>query len=546
MSNAIVEVPFPENEPIYDYEPGSLRRASLQSRLEALAGETVDIPCVIGGREVRTGNTAPCVMPHAHGHVLGQYHVPGEQEVADAIESSAAAWREWSRAPWEDRVAVFLKMASLLAGPHRDTINAATMLGLSKNVFQSEIDAACELIDFWNFNAFYAQGIYEEQPPHSPSGMWNQVENRPLEGFVFAVTPFNFVSIAANIPTAPVLMGNVALWKPSANAVYPTWFLMQLFREAGLPDGVVNYLPGPGAEIGPQVMAHPDLAGIHFTGSTSTFQTMWQTVGANIKNYKTYPRLVGETGGKDFIVAHESAEVDALAIAILRGAFEYQGQKCSAVSRVYIPSTIWDAVRERYTAEVASIQMGDVRDFGNFMNAVIDERAFKKITGYIEGAKVDADAEILTGGGYDDRTGWFIEPTTIVTTNPKYRTMCEEIFGPVVTIYIYNAAQWTETLELVDSTSPYALTGAVMATDRAAVLEARAALTYAAGNFYINDKPTGAVVGQQPFGGGRASGTNDKAGSPLNLMRWTSPRTVKENFLPPRDYRYPFMGAGGN
>ncbi|MDP7051483.1 MAG: L-glutamate gamma-semialdehyde dehydrogenase [Verrucomicrobiota bacterium] len=543
MSNAIVQVPFPQNEPIYDYEPGSSRRDSLKERLDALAAETVDIPCIIGGREVRTGNTAPCVMPHDHGHVLGQFHQPGEKEVAAAIEASTLAWREWSRMPWEDRAAVFLKMASLLAGSHRDTINAATMLGLSKNVFQAEIDAACELIDFWNFNAFYAQGIYAAQPPHSPPGMWNQVENRPLEGFVFAVTPFNFTSIAANLPTAPVLMGNVALWKPSANAVYPTWFLMQLFREAGLPDGVINYLPGRGAQIGPQAMAHPDLAGIHFTGSTATFQSMWQTVGANIKNYRSYPRIVGETGGKDFIIAHESADVEAVATAILRGAFEYQGQKCSAVSRVYIPSNIWDEVRERYVPGVAGLKMGDVRDFGNFMNAVIDERAFKKITGYIDAAKADEEAQVITGGGYDDSQGWFIEPTTILTANPKYRTMCEEIFGPVVTIHVYDPAQWSQTLELVDGTSPYALTGAVFATEREAVLEARVALTHAAGNYYINDKPTGAVVGQQPFGGGRASGTNDKAGSPLNLLRWTSQRTVKENFIPPKDYRYPFMGA---
>ncbi len=543
MSNAIVQIPFPQNEPIYDYEPGSPRRDSLKGRLEALAAETVDIPCLIGGREVRTGNTAPCVMPHDHGHVLGQFHQPGEKEVVAAIEAATSAWREWSRTPWEDRAAVFLKMASLLVGSHRDTVNAATMLGLSKNVFQSEIDAACELIDFWNFNAFYAQEIYADQPPHSPSGMWNQVENRSLEGFVFAVTPFNFTSIAANLPTAPVLMGNVALWKPSPNAVYPTWFLMKLFREAGLPDGVINYLPGPGEQIGAQVMAHPALAGIHFTGSTATFQSMWQTVGPNIKNYRSYPRIVGETGGKDFIIAHESADTEALATAILRGAFEYQGQKCSAVSRGYIPSNIWDEVRERYVPEVASVKMGDVRDFSNFMNAVIDERAFKKITGYIDGAKADEEAEIITGGGYDDSQGWFIEPTTILTTNPKYRTMCEEIFGPVVTIYVYDPAQWSQTLELVDGTSPYALTGAVFATDREAVLEARVALTHAAGNFYINDKPTGAVVGQQPFGGGRASGTNDKAGSPLNLLRWTSQRTVKENFTPPKDYRYPFMGA---
>jgi len=541
MSNAIVKVPFPENEPVQSYAPGSPKRSRLKSRLDELVGQEIDIPLIIGGREVRTGNIAPCVMPHDHGHVLGHYHLPEEKEVAMAIKASQEAWREWSRTPWEDRAAVFLKMASLLAGPHRDTLNAATMLGLSKNVFQAEIDAACELIDFWNFNAYYAQQIYAEQPPHSPPGIWNQVENRPLEGFVFAVTPFNFTSIAGNLPTAPVLMGNTSIWKPSANAVYPTWFLMQLFSEAGMPDGVINFLPGSGRKIGPQVMAHPSLAGIHFTGSTTTFQEMWRTVGSNIENYKTYPRIVGETGGKNFILAHESANVDALVTAMVRGAFEYQGQKCSAVSRAYVPSSIWNEVRDKYTAEVATIRVGDVRDFINLMNAVIDERAFKRITGYIDAAKQSAEAEILTGGGYDDSRGWFIEPSTIVTTNPQYPTMCEEIFGPVLTLYVYDPKEWEPTLRLVDETSPYALTGAVFATDRRAIAEASVALTHAAGNFYINDKPTGAVVGQQPFGGSRASGTNDKAGSALNLMRWTSQRTIKETFAPPVDYRYPFM-----
>ena len=531
----------PANEPILDYAPGSPERAALQAELERQLATVVEVPCIVDGEAVFTGNTVEQVVPHNHGHVLAKVHLAGKAEIEDACAAAVAAQEEWISLGLEARAAIFERCADLLAGDWRYRVNAATMLNQSKTVFQAEVDAACELIDFWNFNAHYAQQIYAEQPPHSPPGIWNQVENRPLEGFVFAVTPFNFTSIAGNLPTAPVLMGNTSIWKPSANAVYPTWFLMQLFSEAGMPDGVTNFLPGSGREIGPQVMAHPSLAGIHFTGSTTTFQEMWRTVGSNIENYKTYPRIVGETGGKNFILAHESANVDALVTAMVRGAFEYQGQKCSAVSRAYVPSSIWNEVRDKYTAEVATIRVGDVRDFINLMNAVIDERAFKRITGYIDAAKQSAEAEILTGGGYDDSRGWFIEPCTIVTTNPQYPTMCEEIFGPILTLYVYDPKEWEPTLRLVDETSPYALTGAVFATDRRAIAEASVALTHAAGNFYINDKPTGAVVGQQPFGGSRASGTNDKAGSALNLMRWTSQRTIKETFAPPVDYRYPFM-----
>ena len=432
-------------------------------------------------------------------------------------------------------------MAKLLAGPYRDVINAATMLNMSKNAFQAEIDSACELIDFWNFNAWFAQELYKHQPMYSPDGIKNTTEHRALEGFVFAVTPFNFTSIAGNLPTAPALMGNVALWKPASSAVYPAYFLMKLFKEAGLPDGVINFIPGPGSTVGPRVMKHPALAGVHFTGSTAVFQNMWTTVGNNIENYISYPRIVGETGGKDFCIAHKTADVDGLATAMVRGAFEFQGQKCSALSRAYIPNTIWDGVKTKYLSEVATIKMGDPEDFTNFVNAVIDKSAFDTITGYIDYVKNADDAEIISGGKYDDSTGYFIEPTTVVTTDPNFKTMEEEIFGPVLTIYIYDPKDWDKTLKLVDSTSPYALTGAVFAKDREAIRQASKALNHSAGNFYINDKPTGAVVGQQPFGGGRASGTNDKAGSMFNLVRWVSQRTIKETYEPPKDYRYPFM-----
>ncbi|NQV37863.1 MAG: L-glutamate gamma-semialdehyde dehydrogenase [Candidatus Marinimicrobia bacterium] len=541
MANAKVTVPKAVNEPIKSYGPGSPEKVSLKTKLAELSNTTIEIPLIINGKEVRTGNTANCVMPHNHNHVLGTYHLASEVEVHEAIRVSQKAWKEWSTTPWEHRVSVFKKMASLLQGPYRDTLNAATMLNVSKNAYQAEIDSACELIDFYNFNAWYAEEIYEQQPPISPDGLWNTVQHRPLEGFVFAVTPFNFVSIAGNLPTAPVLMGNVALWKPASSAVYPTYFLMKMFKEAGLPDGVINFIPGPGSKVGPIVINDPSFAGVHFTGSTAVFQNMWRTIGSNINTYKSYPRIVGETGGKDFCIAHESADTMGVITAMVRGSFEYQGQKCSALSRAYLPKTQWPELKKLLIDECSTIKMGDVTDFSNFMNAVIDEAAFNTITGYIDYAKNANDAEIIFGGGYDKTDGYFIEPTVILTDNPKFKTMVEEIFGPVLTIFLYDPKDWKETLDLVDSTSPYALTGCVFANDRYAIIEAADALTHAAGNFYINDKPTGAVVGQQPFGGGRASGTNDKAGSMSNLLRWVSQRTIKETFVPATDYRYPFM-----
>ena len=534
-------IPIPVNEPIKDYDPGSPEKASLQAKADELSSQVIDIPLVIGGEEIRTGNTAQCIMPHDHEHVLANFHQASEKEVEMAINASQEAWQSWSKKPLEERAEIYVKIADLLAGPWRDTINVATMLNMSKNVFQAEIDSACEMIDFFRFNPWYAQELASHQPMYSPEPTKNSVELRPLEGFVFAVSPFNFTSIGGNLPSAPALMGNVALWKPASSAVYPAHFIMQLFKEAGLPDGVINFIPGRGSQVGPNVMNSPLLAGVHFTGSTAVFQGMWKHIGENIQNYKTYPRIVGETGGKDFCLAHESVNKDALVTAMIRGAFEYQGQKCSAMSRAYIPTTIWDDVKEKYLAEVDSIKMGDPKDFTNFMNAVIDRSAFESISEFIDFANNADDAEILTGGGYDDSKGFFIEPTTILTDNPKFRTMCEEIFGPVLTIYLYDPDNWKETLKLVDSTSDYALTGCVMSEDKDAVEEAKIALTHSAGNFYINDKPTGAVVGQQPFGGSRASGTNDKAGSMFNLVRWVSQRTIKENFAPPTDYRYPFM-----
>jgi len=534
-------IPKPVNEPILNFSPGSPERASLQAKLKELSAKEIEIPLLIGGAEVRTGDTGTCVMPHNHGHVLARFHQAGPAEVAQAISAAKDAWADWSRTPLDERAQIFLKMAKLLAGPYRDIINASTMLNMSKNAYQAEIDAACELIDFWNFNCWFAQELYNHQPMYSPDPTKNSMEHRSLEGFVFAVTPFNFTSIAGNLPSAPALMGNVALWKPASSAVYPAYFIMQLFQEAGLPDGVINFIPGRGSVVGPLVMDHPDLAGVHFTGSTAVFQNMWQHIGGKIQQYKSYPRIVGETGGKDFCVAHESVDRDALVTAMVRGAFEFQGQKCSAMSRAYIPTTIWDEIRDQFLAEMATVKMGEPTDFSNFVNAVIDQDAFDSIKEFIDHADQADDAEILTGGKCDDSVGYFIEPTTILTTNPEFRTMCEEIFGPVLTIYLYDPADWQATLELVDSTSPYALTGCVMATNKAAIAEAAAALTHSAGNFYINDKPTGAVVGQQPFGGSRASGTNDKAGSMFNLARWVSQRTIKENFDPPKDYRYPFL-----
>lgn len=540
MFNARVKLPAAVNEPIKNYAPGSAERAALKVKLAELTNETFEIPLIIGGKEIKTGKMGECRMPHNHQHLLATYHQATTKEIEMAIEASQEAWKSWSNMPWEARAAIFQRAAVLLSGPYRDLINAATMLGQSKSVFQAEIDSACELIDFFNFNVEYMWKLYEEQPPLNPKGVWNYVQYRPLEGFVFAVTPFNFTSIAGNLPAAPATMGNVVLWKPASSAVYSAYFIMKLFKEAGLPDGVINFIPGAGSVVGPTVMKSRLLAGIHFTGSTAVFQNMWRTVGENIAHYATYPRIVGETGGKDFIVAHESAEIDALVTAMVRGGFEYQGQKCSAVSRVYIPKSIWPQVKEKYLAQISEIKVGDVADFGNFMNAVIDKAAFTSIVDYIEYAKKSKDAEIITGGTYDDSKGYFIQPTTIVTTDPHFKTMEEEIFGPVVTIYVYDS-QFADVLALCDKTSPYALTGAVFAKHRRAVLEAMDALKHSAGNFYINDKPTGAVVGQQPFGGSRASGTNDKAGSIFNLTRWVSVRTIKENFLPPTDFKYPFM-----
>ena len=542
MQNAKAIVPKPINEPILSYAPGTPERAALKARIEELKSQQIEVPLIIGGQEIKTGNMGEMRVPHDHEHILGHYHMAGPKEVKMAIEAAMDAWQTWSKMPWESRAAIFKKMASILQRHGDQTLNAATILGQSKNAFQAEIDASCEMIDFLNFNCWYAQELYGQQPTYSPDGMWNRLEHRPLEGFIFAVTPFNFTSIAGNLPAAPALMGNVALWKPASSAVYSGHFMMNLFREAGIPDGVINYIPGSGRDVGPIVMESPSLAGIHFTGSTAVFQGMWKTVGDNFANYKSYPRIVGETGGKDFCIAHESSDVDALATSMVRGAFEYQGQKCSALSRAYIPTTIWPELKEKYLAQVNEIKMGSPEDFSNFMNAVIDKAAFDSISEYIKNAKAASDAEIITGGNCDDSVGYFIEPTTILTDNPKYTTMCEEIFGPVLTIYLYDPKDWKLTLELVDTTSPYALTGCVWGQDREAVNEATEKLTHAAGNFYINDKPTGAVVGQQPFGGSRASGTNDKAGSMFNLIRWVSMRTIKETFDPPKDFRYPFMG----
>ena len=537
--NGVRQIPPPVNEPIRAYAPGSPERAALKARLKAMEGERADIAVVIGGKEIRTGETAKSVSPHKHRHVTGTYHKATAKDVKAAIVSGKKAWKEWSEWTWEERAAVFLKAADLLATTHRDTINAATMLGQSKTAFQSEIDAACEMIDFFRFNVAFARDLMAEQPLNGP-GVWNQSEYRALEGFVYAVTPFNFTAIGGNLPTAPALMGNVVLWKPASSAMLSAWYTLKLLHEAGLPPGVINFLPGDPAMISEIALSHEDLAGVHFTGSTGVFNSMWSTIGQNMGKYRSYPRIVGETGGKDFIIAHPSADVAALAVAIVRGAFEYQGQKCSAASRVYIPKSLWPEVKDRMVAMMEEIKVGDVSDFRNFMGAVIDQRAFDRISGYLKEAK--KSAKIIAGGKADGNDGWFIDPTLVQTNDPAYQLMCEEIFGPVVTAYVYDDAKWSETLKLVDRTSPYALTGAVFSQDRGAVREAHAALRHAAGNFYINDKCTGAVVGQQPFGGARASGTNDKAGSKLNLTRWVSARTVKETFAPATDFRYPFMG----
>jgi 1-pyrroline-5-carboxylate dehydrogenase len=540
--HSISRVPEPYNEPVRSYAPGTPEREELRVRLTEMENEKLDIPLVIGGEEIRTGATFDAVEPHNRSHVLASVHKGGAKEVERAIDAAADAWNDWSRTPWEERAAVLLRAAELLAGPWRQTLNAATMLGQSKTAHQAEIDAACELVDFWRFNVKYMTRIYEEQPVSSP-GVWNRLEYRPLEGFVFAVTPFNFTAIGGNLPTSVALMGNTVVWKPASTAAYSAYFLMKLYEEAGLPPGVINLVYGSGAEVGDPALASPHLAGIHFTGSTAVFNGMWQTVGSNLDHYRNYPRIVGETGGKDFIVAHPSADVDAVATAIVRGSFEYQGQKCSAASRVFAPSNLWPALKERLVEEVKGLKVGNVSDFQNFMGAVIDGNSFKTQKAAIDEAKAaNGKASVLVGGGYDDSEGYFVEPTVIETSDPGFRTMKEELFGPVVTAFVYPEKQYEQTLDLIDGGAPYGLTGAVFSRDRSAVDAAHERLRYAAGNFYVNDKPTGAVVGQQPFGGARASGTNDKAGSMWNLIRWVSPRTVKELFVPPTDYRYPYMG----
>jgi 1-pyrroline-5-carboxylate dehydrogenase len=542
MQNTVSNIPKPENEPILSYAPGTPERALLEQELKVLGAETLEIPVVIGGEHILTGNTAPCIEPHDHKHVIGTYHKAGVAEVEKAIQASRDAKAEWEALPATARASVFLKAAELLRTKYRYRLNAATMLSQSKNAFQAEIDAACELIDFWRFNAYYMKELYAQQPDYSPVGMLNFIEHRPLEGFVFAVSPFNFTSIAGNLPTAPAMMGNTVLWKPSRNAVYSSYVIMEILEEAGLPPGVINFIPGDSGDIGDPVFDSEHFAGLHFTGSTSVFQAMWKKVGNNIAQYRCYPRIVGETGGKDFVFAHSSSDVDALAVALVRGSFEYQGQKCSAASRAYIPASIWPAVKEKMAEMLATIKMGDVRDFSNFVNAVIDHKSFAKCKRYIEEARAGSDAEVVLGGDCDDSAGYFVQPTVIQTDNPRHPSIIDEIFGPILTVFVYDDADLEKTLEICNTSSMYALTGAIFAKDRRVIQELFDALRHAAGNFYINDKPTGAVVGQQPFGGGRGSGTNDKAGSILNLQRWVSPRTVKETFNPPTDYRYPFLG----
>ena len=534
----IRRVPAPVNEPNKAYASGSPEKAELKARLKSMAEEKIEIPIIIGGREIRTGKLEKTIMPHDHGHVLAEYHAAGPEHVEQAVAAAAKARREWAAWPWEDRAAVLLRAAELLSTSWRATLNAATMLGQSKTVFQAEIDAASEMIDFWRFNTYFAQELYSEQPVSS-AGVWNQMEYRNLEGFIYAISPFNFTAIGGNLTTAPALMGNTIVWKPAATAMLSGYYTLRVLEEAGLPPGVINLVPGDSVQITRILLDSPELAGVHFTGSTAVFNSVWKTVGENVGKYRGYPRLVGETGGKDFIVAHPSADPAALAVAIARGGFEYQGQKCSAASRVYVPESLWNEVRDRTVGMMQEIKVGDVRDFRNFVSAVIDQKAFTKISGYLDDAK--KNARVLQGGTAKGDEGYFVHPTLIQTEDPGYRTMCEEIFGPVVTAYVYPDGKWHETLAVVDRTSPYALTGAIFSRDRKGVREAMSALRNAAGNFYVNDKPTGAVVGQQPFGGARGSGTNDKAGSKLNLVRWVNARTVKETFAPPRDYKYPFM-----
>ena len=539
--NSLSRVPPPINEPVNSFAPGTPERETLKRTVKDLSAKVIDIPVVVGGKEIRTGKTRDVTMPHCHRHIIAKVHQAGPAEIDAAVTTALEAWKDWSRWSFDQRAAVFLKAADLLATRHRAPVNAATMLGQSKTAHQAEIDAACELIDFWRFNVHYAERLLAEQPI-SAAGTWNRLDHRPLEGFVYAISPFNFTSIGGNLCTAPAILGNVAVWKPAATAVYSNYFVYKVLEEAGLPPGVINFVPGSATDVSARLLGDPHLAGIHFTGSTGVFQALWKQVAQNLENYAGYPRLVGETGGKDFIIAHPSADPEALAAAIVRGAYEYQGQKCSAASRSYVPASLWPRVKERVLEMLSRVRMGDPADFRNFMGAVIDKPAFDKISSYVADAGKAKGVTVLHGGTSDGSEGWFIEPTLLQVEDPRYRTMCEEIFGPVMTLYVYPDKQWNETLALVDSTSPYALTGAVFAQERAAADQAMAALRFAAGNFYVNDKPTGAVVGQQPFGGARASGTNDKAGSILNLMRWASPRAIKENFVPPRDFPYPFMG----
>ncbi len=542
MSDAIFNISIPANEPVLAYAPGSTERQLLEEALREARSESRELPAFIGGERILEGDKVEFYPPHDHQATLGHFFRGTDEHVHRAIDAALTAKPAWEAMPWQQRAAVFLRAADLLSGPFRARRNAATMLGQSKNAYQAEIDAVAELCDFFRFNAYFLQEIYREQPLHSPDGVWNRLEYRALEGFVLAITPFNFTSIAANLPAAPALCGNTVVWKPAETQIYSAVVIMELFEAAGLPPGVINLIYTNGPQVGDIVFKHRDFAGLHFTGSTVVFQELWREIGNNIANYRSYPRIVGETGGKDFVIAHPSARAEEVAVALLRGAFEFQGQKCSAASRAYLPASLWPAVRERLVADLQTVNMGGVEDFGNFINAVIDERAFDRIAGYIEGARADEAVEIVSGGNCDKSVGYFVEPTVLLTTDPRSKTMVEEIFGPVLTIYVYEDADWEEALKLVDTTSPYALTGAVFATGREVIESASRALRNAAGNFYINDKPTGAVVGQQPFGGARASGTNDKAGSALNLHRWISPRLIKENFVPPVDYRYPFLG----
>jgi 1-pyrroline-5-carboxylate dehydrogenase len=543
MPKGFYTVPVPVNEPVKSYAAGSPERIATQAMLKELRSKELDIPMYIGGKEVRSGEKIRLAPPHDHKHTLGYFHKSTKEHVSQAIDAALAAKPQWEALSWEHRASIFLKAAELIAGPYRAKLNAATMLGQSKNAFQAEIDSACEIIDFLKFNVLYMTEIYQQQPPVAGTGfgVWNRVEQRPLEGFIYALTPFNFTAIAGNLPTSCAMMGNVVVWKPSNTQVYSANVLMEIFMKAGLPDGVINLIYPSGPDAADVIFSHADFAGIHFTGSTEVFQNIWKTIGNNIHKFKTYPRIVGETGGKDFIMAHKSADAKIVATAISRGAFEYQGQKCSAASRAYIPSNIWEEVKAQVVADLKTFKMGPTEDFTNFINAVIDEKSFDKLAKYIDAAKADKNVEIVAGGNYDKSKGYFIEPTIIKANDPKYVTMCEELFGPVLTLYVYDADKYEETLKLVDSTSIYALTGAIIAQDRYAIELGTKTLRNAAGNFYINDKPTGAVVGQQPFGGARGSGTNDKAGSMINLLRWVSPRTIKETFVPPTDYRYPFL-----